>query len=124
MRLIDPQTQEVLLTDVEVASNLWQRFFGLMFRRNFQHGFGLWLEPCRSIHTMWMRVPIDVYFINQDGMIVEHRAHVVPWSLVVPKQDCCRVLEIPCAGKNLAAKDLVVKNLAVGNKVCLQGQRQ
>ncbi|KAA5545878.1 DUF192 domain-containing protein [Roseiconus nitratireducens] len=101
MQLIDSQTQEILLPSVEVASTIWQRFRGLMFRRKFCEGYGLWLQPCRSIHTMWMRVPIDVYFIDQDGRIVEHRLRVTPWSIVVPCQDSRSVLEVPSGTKSL-----------------------
>lgn len=110
MKLINAQTQEVLIPNVEVASTIWQRFRGLMFRRNVGHGFGLWLEPCRSIHTMWMPIPIDVYFIDQDGLIVEHRARVAPWSIVIPNHECRTVLEVPYS----------TNDMTVGTKVCLQ----
>lgn len=102
MHLIDSQTQEVLLERVAIASTPWQRFCGLMMRRRFEPGFALWIDPCRSIHTMWMRVPIDVYFLDDEGTILEHRSDVTPWSIVLPKGPARSVLEIPNATRRLA----------------------
>ena len=95
MRLIDPNTGRTLLNNVEKASSIPSRFRGLMLRKTFGEGFGLWITPCRSVHTMWMRVPIDVYFIDQDDRVVEHHPAVRPWRVVVAKQPCRSVLEIP-----------------------------
>lgn len=102
MQLVDLQTGQVLLSRVEVASTIWQRFLGLMFRRHFQHGYGLLMERCRSIHTLWMRVPIDVYFLAADGTILDRRPQVRPWTLVIFNSDAHSVLEIPDAQITLA----------------------
>ncbi|WP_417735136.1 DUF192 domain-containing protein [Rosistilla oblonga] len=114
MHLIDSQTNEVLLDRVAIAATPWQRFCGLMLRRQFEPGFALWLDPCRSIHTMWMRVPIDVYFLDDMGTILEHRSNVAPWSIVLPAGRARSVLEIP----NAAIR------LAVGSRVRLSDPNQ
>ncbi|MGB7342885.1 MAG: DUF192 domain-containing protein [Pirellulaceae bacterium] len=101
MQIIDCETSEVLLSNAEQASTWWQRFRGLMFRRSFCVGYGLWIQPCGSIHTMWMRTPIDVYFIAKDGTVTEIREQVRPWSVVIPQQKCRSVLEIPHGGVRL-----------------------
>jgi uncharacterized membrane protein (UPF0127 family) len=111
MQLIDCQNESILLPQVEVAATAWQRFRGLMFRRQFEEGFGLWLEPCRSVHTMWMRVAVDLYFVDRDGVVVEYRAKVSPWSIVIPATRCHAVLEVPDP----------VQPIQVGAKVCLRG---
>lgn len=110
MQLIERDSQQVLLSNIEVASTIWKRFRGLMLRRQFDESYGLWLEPCRSVHTMWMRVSIDVFFIDQNGTIVEHHPSVRPWSFVKPGQPCHCVLEVPHS----------IKGLAVGSRVCLR----
>ena len=95
MQLIEKETKKLLLAELEFASSWWQRFRGLMFRRRFPKGYGLWLDRCSSIHTMWMRVPIDVYFLDREGVVLEHHEQVRPWSVAVPKQKAHAVLEIP-----------------------------
>lgn len=102
MQLIDCKTESVVLPQIEIASNLWHRFRGLMFRKNFVSGFGLWIEPCRSVHTMWMRINIDVYFIGKDGTIMEVHEAVKPWSIVIPKKRSFCVLEVPTPDVTLA----------------------
>jgi uncharacterized membrane protein (UPF0127 family) len=97
MQICQCETDVVLLENVEVASTFLQRFRGMMFRKRFPPGYGLWIDPCRSIHTMWMRVPIDVYFIAADGTINEVRGKVKPWSVAIPKEKCQAVLEVPAS---------------------------
>jgi uncharacterized membrane protein (UPF0127 family) len=95
MQLIEKSSGRVLLEDLRQAKTFLQKFRGMMLRRKCGVGSGLWLESCGSIHTMWMRFPIDVYFIDQQGRILEIRSGVTPWSIVIPKQRCHAVLEIP-----------------------------
>ena len=33
-------------------------------------GEGLWIVPCRSVHTLGMRYPIDVAFLDGRGVVV------------------------------------------------------
>ncbi|MEW6771813.1 MAG: DUF192 domain-containing protein [Bacillota bacterium] len=55
---------------LEVARSFGQRLKGLLFRRELSSGGGLLLEPCRSVHTCFMRFPIDVVFYNNEGAVV------------------------------------------------------
>ena len=99
MQLIDGQTGNVLLMNISVAKTFFQRLSGLMFKRNLGKSFGLWIEPCGSIHTFWMLISIDVYFIDSRGVILECRRNVAPWRVVISKQKSHAVLEIPHGGE-------------------------
>ncbi|QDT59224.1 hypothetical protein SV7mr_17310 [Stieleria bergensis] len=94
MRIIDQETGQTLVADANLASNPWQRFVGLMLRKQFPPGFALWIKPCTSIHTLWMRVTIDVYFIAIDGTVLESRKRVKPWRVAIPSQRTASVIEI------------------------------
>lgn len=94
MQLVNSLTNEVLLPHIEVANTLWQRFRGLMFHSQLPQNYGLWIEPCSSVHTMWMRMPIDIYFISREGSVLEFREQVVPWKTSIPKSRARCVLEI------------------------------
>lgn len=66
---------------VRVARSVWARFLGLMGRAQLDREEGLWLVPCRSIHMFFMRAPIDVAFLDRDGVVVRAVATMRPWSL-------------------------------------------
>ena len=49
--------QAHLATEMSIAGTHWSRFRGLMWTDavNFPAGRGLWIVPCRGIHTFGMR---------------------------------------------------------------------
>jgi uncharacterized protein len=55
----------------EVARSPWRRFLGLMGRPDWADTDGLLLRPCNSIHTCFMRMPIDVLFAGRDGVVLD-----------------------------------------------------
>ena len=56
------------------------RFVGLMGRRSLALGEGMHILPCNSIHTFFMRIPIDVAFLDRDGVIVKQFSALPPWG--------------------------------------------
>ena len=95
MQIIDCQNESTLLSDVEIAQTFWKRFRGLMLRKHFPPSYGIWIQPCSSLHTMWMRVSIDIFFLDADGTVLEVHRQVKPWKFIIPKQRCQSVLEVP-----------------------------
>ncbi|MEI7880862.1 MAG: DUF192 domain-containing protein, partial [bacterium] len=47
-----------------VADTFWKRSIGLMGKPGLKAGQGLLLSPCGSIHTCFMRFPIDIIFLD------------------------------------------------------------
>ncbi|MBE0606370.1 MAG: DUF192 domain-containing protein [Deltaproteobacteria bacterium] len=65
------RTREILLGDkVRTASTLLSRFLGLLGTTAIADGGGLWIVPCRGVHTLGMRYPIDVAFLDARGVVV------------------------------------------------------
>jgi uncharacterized membrane protein (UPF0127 family) len=65
------RTREILLGDkVRTASTFLSRFVGLLGTAAIAEGEGLWIVPCRSVHTLGMRYPIDVAFLDARGVVV------------------------------------------------------
>ena len=93
-RIIDCETNVVVLPNVESARTTWQRFRGLMFRRRPVTGGAIWISPCRSIHTMWMRFTIDVYFLDPTGTVLESKT-LPPWRVAIAPNGTAQVLEVP-----------------------------
>jgi len=61
----------VIVERVTIASSYWSRFWGLMGRRTLAEDEGLLIEPCSSIHTMFMRFTIDVVFLDKERRVVK-----------------------------------------------------
>lgn len=54
---------------VELAESLWSRFWGLMGRKKLAPGHALYLRSASSVHTAFMRFPIDIIFLEKDGRV-------------------------------------------------------
>jgi uncharacterized membrane protein (UPF0127 family) len=52
---------------------------GLLGRDSLAEGEGLLLKPCGSVHTLFMRFPIDVVFLDRELSVVAVRPKVRPW---------------------------------------------
>lgn len=63
---------------IEVADTSWRRLRGLMFRRALAPGEGLLLTRTSSVHTCWMRFPLDVTFLDARGRVLRE-VRLRPW---------------------------------------------
>ena len=89
--------QAYLATDVQVADTHWTRLRGLMGTdaASFPAGKGLWIVPCRGVHTLGMRFPIDVVYLNGDRVIVHIEENLRPWRMAAVRLNASTVLELP-----------------------------
>lgn len=88
-------TQGVVLADrVRCADTFFSRLIGLLRTPVLSTGEGLWISPCTSVHTWFMRYPIDVIFLDAKGIVLQS-ATMRPWrmSRIVWKSQGC--LELP-----------------------------
>ncbi len=85
----------VLAHRAQWARSLWARGLGLMFRSQMSEGEGLVLVGSKSIHTFFMRFPIDVLFAAEDGRVLLCCERMPPWriSALVPRSRY--VIELP-----------------------------
>ena len=79
----------------EVAENPWTRAVGLLGRKELGEGRGLWIRPCKSVHTLFMRFPIDVAYLSLDGTVVKTSARLCPFRLSMGGRRAHSVLELP-----------------------------
>ena len=78
---------------------------GLLGRSSFPAGEGLLLRPAASVHTAFMRFPIDVVFLDSTDRVLKVVGSLPPWRMAA-----CRgaraVLELPAgeaSSRGLAA---------------------
>lgn len=63
-----------IATHAGVANTWLARAVGLLRHSSLASGEGLIIRPCNSVHTFFMRFPIDVLFVDKQGKI----KHAVP----------------------------------------------
>src|SRR3954470_16891693 len=94
LRAVNDTKGVVLATRVTAATSLGSRSRGLLGRASLPADEGLWINPCRSVHTFFMRFPIDVLFLDPQNIAVA-RATLVPWRLSHWVWSAGSVLELP-----------------------------
>ncbi|MBV8475655.1 MAG: DUF192 domain-containing protein [Acidobacteria bacterium] len=89
--------QAYLATTLAVADTHWSRLRGLMAKeqKDFPEGSGLWIVPCRGVHTFLMRFPIDVVYLDAQQAVVHLEEHLRPWRLAPLRLSAASVVELP-----------------------------
>src|SRR5277367_234172 len=89
--------QAYLATRLRIAGTHWSRFRGLMGANaeNFCAGEGLWIVPSHGVHTLAMRFPIDVVYLDSEKVVVYARPNLKPWRLAPVSMKAASVLELP-----------------------------
>lgn len=78
--IIENVTRGTVIADrAEVARSLFARGRGLMGRAALPAGYGLILVPESSIHMFFMRIPIDVLFVDRRHRVIGMREALPPW---------------------------------------------
>ena len=70
MKAVNSRNGRELASNVIVADSLLKRLKGLLGKESMQSGEGLWIKPCMSIHTLAMKFPIDVIFLNRKKRVI------------------------------------------------------
>lgn len=86
-----------LATNVSIAGTHWSRLRGLMGKdiASFPAGNGLWIIPSRGVHTLAMRFPIDVLYLDRDKHVVHVEENLKPWRVAKVNMRTASVLELP-----------------------------
>jgi uncharacterized membrane protein (UPF0127 family) len=79
-----------------------------MGKKRLPEGEALLIEPCSSVHTMFMRFPIDVVYISKDNKVVRIAPEMKPWRAGLGGKGAHKVLEMlpgAAAGAGLEVGD-------------------
>jgi uncharacterized membrane protein (UPF0127 family) len=71
----------VVCESCRLAARFWTRLLGLLGRRGLASGEGLLIRPAPSIHTFFMRFPIDVVFLDRGGVVLKLVPNLRPWRV-------------------------------------------
>jgi uncharacterized protein len=81
MKVSNLTRQTVIAQNIEVADRASTRRKGLLGRNNLSAGEGLWIIPCESVHTFFMRFSIDLVYLDRALKVTKIRSNVPPWRL-------------------------------------------
>jgi uncharacterized protein len=95
MILRNRRTGAALAIRVERASTALARLRGLLGRSALPQGDALLIEPCASIHTFFMRFPIDAAFLSRDLRVLRAISDLRPWRATRFHRGAAIVLELP-----------------------------
>lgn len=85
--------KRTLAYDAAHAAGFFQRLLGLMFRKTLGRIDALVLAPCASIHTFFMRFPIDVLCLDASGVVVDTAEKLPPWKIFIPVRPTAKIVE-------------------------------
>jgi hypothetical protein len=80
-RVINETNGQIVATRVTIAQDPRSRAVGLLSRDSLEPGEGLLIKPCSSIHTFFMKFPIDVIFLDKKYKILSIKRAIKPWRL-------------------------------------------
>lgn len=95
MKIINQSKNTLLAEQVRVADTFWKRFKGLLGEKELQKGQALVLKPCHSIHTFFMRFPIDVLFVDKDNKVIKAISCLRPFRLSFIYFNASFAIELP-----------------------------
>jgi len=84
-----------LATKVRKADNFLTRLVGLLKRNQLGPEEALWLMPSKGIHTIGMKFPIDVVFLNKKFYVLGLISGMQPYRVSGVHMRAFSVIELP-----------------------------
>ena len=108
--LLAHEDGRVVCEHLLAATRPLARMRGLLGRSSLPTGEGILLRPAGSVHTFFMRFPIDVVFLDRDLVVLDVEAEMKPWRLA-GRKGAKQVVELAageCARRAVRAGDRLV----------------
>lgn len=93
--VINRDNSNIIIEQGELANTFLNRLKGLLGRKTMNPGEGLLIYPCDMIHSIGMRMEIDVLFISKENRILHIIERMVPNKISKHIKNSCYVLELP-----------------------------
>lgn len=96
-----------------VLMSFYERVRGLIGRKELDHNEAWVFPQCKSIHTFFMRMPIDVIWLDKENRVIDVKT-LRPWHLPVERRHACAVIE---ARAGVAEERVIVPGSTVTWKI-------
>jgi uncharacterized membrane protein (UPF0127 family) len=96
-----------------LADTALTRMKGLLGRKGLAAGEGILLRPASSVHTAFMRFPIDVLFLDHENRVVKIAANLAPWRAAGARK--------AAAAAELRAGEAERRGVRVGDRLAAEG---
>lgn len=93
--------------EVKICNTFRSRFIGMMFQKQASK-VGYFFPKCNSIHTFFMKQPIDIIMTNQNHEIIFIYRNVKPFKIIFPKKGVTNTYEFSIH---------VLKNINIYDKI-------
>lgn len=103
LRVVNDSRGVVLADAVGLANRPWLRVRGLLGTAALRAGEGLALVPCAGIHTVGMRFPIDVLYLDRAGRVLRVDHALAPGRVGSPCPGCGAVVELAAGAAGATA---------------------
>ena len=88
-------SKDTLIADrADIADTSAKRRTGLLKHTGLAPGEGLWIAPCEAIHTIGMKFPIDVLFLDRKRKVLKVKS-AMPRARMAVSLFAHSVLELP-----------------------------
>ncbi|HEY1366818.1 MAG TPA: DUF192 domain-containing protein [Gaiellaceae bacterium] len=94
-----------------IADGFLSRLRGLLGRRELPRGEGMLFRPTSSVHTSFMRFPIDVVFLDRELAVTKIVARLKPWRAAAARRSHIAL--------ELAAGEADRRRLTVGERLLI-----
>lgn len=84
----------VVAATVDRADGFWAKGWGVLGRAELPLGEGLWLPGVASVHTAFVRFPLDLLFLDREFRAVRLAPGIPPWRWLERAAGACHVLEL------------------------------
>jgi len=95
VRVLNATKGTVLGDSVAVADTSLRRMAGLLGRTGLEPGTGMLITPSQAVHTVGMRFPIDIVFVDRNGRVVHTQSALPPNRVTGLHWRARCVLELP-----------------------------
>ncbi len=95
MKAINIKNNSELANDLVHANTILCRMRGLLGRKSLGCGEGLWITPCKGVHTLGMCFPIDLVFLDLQLCVIAVTKSFPPNRLTRLYINAASVLELP-----------------------------
>lgn len=95
-------------SQIVISKTFTEKLFGLMFRKKFpKNKSAMLIKNANWIHTLFMKMTIDVVYLNKDNQVVDLQDSLKPWRFCKPRFKAKHLIELP---------ENYIKNLSINKQ--------